>query len=108
MVGCPATGVKARASSSFVTVAAEPVSVYTPPDPPERPAPESAPPAPPFDRLMVSVSVAFALASAIVTPVNGLTVASDVVDVPWVPEMAGAIDGSVSVTVVLESIVGVA
>ena len=106
---CPAVGVKARASSSLVTVAAEPESEYTPPAPPERPVPESAPPAPPFDRLMVNVSVAAALASPIVTPENGVVAASEVVVwPPAVPVMAGATAGSVFVTVVVESTVGVA
>ena len=107
--GCPAAGVKVRASSSLVIVAAEPVSVYTPPVPPARPAPESAPPAPPFDRLMVSVSVAATLASPIVTPANGEGgVLELVVWPPAVPEMVGATAGSMSVTVVVELMVGVA
>lgn len=52
-----------------------------------RPVPVSVPPEP--VSAMVSVSVA-ALGSATVTPAKGVTAASDVVAVAWVPMMVGA------------------
>ena len=107
--GWPALGVKVRASSSLVTVAAAPESVYTPPAPPERPFPESAPPAPPFDRLIVSVSVALEAGSAIVTPANGVTAASEVVVWPdTVPERGGAPDSRYGVPFAFRSFASVA
>ena len=72
--------------------------------------PDSAPVVPLFDSVIVrvSVTVAPAFVSPIVTPVNGLTAASNVVCVACVPAIVGATAASVSVTVVALSLAAVA
>src|ERR1700689_1487153 len=103
--GAPAVGVNDKAWSSEVPVAAEPVSVYVP-DPPLRPVPVNVPPPP--DKVIVSVSLAPALRSPIVTPANGEIAASLAVVCPAAgPVIVGATAPSTSITVVVPLTVGV-
>src|ERR1700733_14690214 len=78
--GAPVADVNVKASSSLFV-------------PPLRPGPDSTPVVPLFDSVMVSVSVAPAFRSPIVTPVNGLTAASTVVGVACVPAIVGGPTG---------------